>query len=126
MGFIAQDVQQVIPEAVNVADPKTGYLGLETDFIIPYLVKAIQEQQGEIASLSGSLANLVPVAMTDTGDLSLNDQNASDTGFTVPHYFTLNDALGNPLQRVGEFSDAAMDVRVERGPESVRSRARRI
>ncbi|HUD09394.1 MAG TPA: hypothetical protein VMR77_01135, partial [Patescibacteria group bacterium] len=48
------------------------------------------------------------VQLADTGNLNLVDNNASDTGFTVPHYFTLNDALGNPLQRVGEFSDAAI------------------
>ena len=46
--------------------------------------------------------------MTSTGDLDIVDQNASDTGFTIPHYYTLNDVLGNPLQRVGEFSDAAI------------------
>jgi hypothetical protein len=48
------------------------------------------------------------VQLTDTGDVNLVDQNASDTNYTIPHYFTLNDALGNPLQRVGEFSDAAI------------------
>ena len=48
------------------------------------------------------------VYLTTTGDLNLVDQNAADTGYTVPHYFTLNDALGNPVNRVGEFSDAAI------------------
>jgi hypothetical protein len=48
------------------------------------------------------------VQLTDTGNLNLIDQNSSDTNFTIPHYYTLNDVLGNPLQRVGEFSDAAI------------------
>jgi hypothetical protein len=48
------------------------------------------------------------VQLTDTGDVNLVDQNLSDTNYTAPHYFTLNDVLGNPLQRVGEFSDAAI------------------
>jgi hypothetical protein len=52
LGFIAQDVQGIIPEAVTVADNQTGYLGLKTDFIIPYLVNAIKEQQKEIESLN--------------------------------------------------------------------------
>lgn len=43
IGFIAQDVQSVIPEAVIITDNNTGMLGLKTDFIIPYLVNAIQE-----------------------------------------------------------------------------------
>jgi hypothetical protein len=42
LGFIAQDIQEVIPEAISV-DEKTGMLGLKTDFIIPYLVNAIKE-----------------------------------------------------------------------------------
>ena len=46
------------------------------------------------------------VYLTDTGNLNLVDQNAADTNYTIPHYYTLNDALGNPLQRVGEFSNA--------------------
>ena len=106
LGFLAEDVQAVNPLLAEYDNGKL--IGVEYEHMSALIVKAIQEQQGEIASLSGSLANLVPVAMTDTGDLSLNDQNASDTGFTVPHYYSLNDALGNPLQRVGEFSDAAI------------------
>jgi hypothetical protein len=51
LGFIAQDVQPVIPEAVVVANQTTGMLGLKTDFILPYLVGAIQEQQGQIDNL---------------------------------------------------------------------------
>jgi hypothetical protein len=49
------------------------------------------------------------VQLTDTGNLNLVDNTATaDAKFTIPHYFTLNDVLGNPLQRVGEFSDAAI------------------
>ncbi|MFA5724998.1 MAG: tail fiber domain-containing protein [Candidatus Omnitrophota bacterium] len=51
LGFIAQDVQGVIPEAVIITDKKTGMLGLKRDFIIPYLVNAIKEQQGQIDAL---------------------------------------------------------------------------
>ncbi|MCR4279337.1 MAG: tail fiber domain-containing protein [Candidatus Zambryskibacteria bacterium] len=43
LGFIAQDVQEVIPEAVTVGDQKTGMLSLKSDFIVPYLVSAIKE-----------------------------------------------------------------------------------
>jgi hypothetical protein len=57
LGFIAQDVQEIIPEAVTVADNQTGYLGLKTDFIIPYLVNAIKEQQKEIESLKQQIAD---------------------------------------------------------------------
>jgi hypothetical protein len=51
VGFIAQDVQEVIPQAVKVNDEKSDMLSLKTDFIIPYLVKAIQELKAEIDAL---------------------------------------------------------------------------
>jgi hypothetical protein len=51
LGFIAQDVQEVIPEAVSVTNPETGMLGLKTDFIIPYLVNAIKELKTKNDSL---------------------------------------------------------------------------
>jgi len=41
-------------------------------------IKALNEN---LASLS---ANLTPVAMTNTGNLSLVDQNVADTGYTIP------------------------------------------
>lgn len=51
LGFIAQDVQELIPQAVSISDKKTGMLALKTDFIIPYLVKSIQELSAEITIL---------------------------------------------------------------------------
>jgi len=51
LGFIAQEVQELIPQAVTISDEKTGMLGLKTDFIIPYLVKSIQELSAEITIL---------------------------------------------------------------------------
>jgi hypothetical protein len=41
IGFIAQDVEEVIPEAISLNSD--GMLSLKSSFIIPYLVKAIQE-----------------------------------------------------------------------------------
>lgn len=51
IGWIAQDVKEVIPEAVSVGDEKTGMLSLKSDFIVPYLVKAVQELKNEIEIL---------------------------------------------------------------------------
>ena len=51
IGWIAQDVQEVIPEAVSIGDEKTGMLALKSDFIVPYLVKAIQELKNELETL---------------------------------------------------------------------------
>ena len=51
IGFIAQDIQEIIPEAVSITNEETGMLGLKTDFLVPYLVKAIQELKAEIDEL---------------------------------------------------------------------------
>jgi len=56
IGWIAQDVEEVIPEAItiNTIDDK-GHLGLKSDFIVPYLVKAMQEQNQIIQELNERL-----------------------------------------------------------------------
>jgi len=51
IGWIAQDVQEVIPEAVNTISEKNDQLTLKSDFIVPYLVKAIQELEAKVSAL---------------------------------------------------------------------------
>lgn len=51
LGFVAQEVRGVIPEAVKTHTD--GYLRLTPDKVIPYLVLAVQELQAEIATLKG-------------------------------------------------------------------------
>jgi hypothetical protein len=58
IGWIAQDVQEVIPQAVNVISEDNDQLTLKSDFIVPYLVKAIQEQQAQIEELSNKIVAL--------------------------------------------------------------------
>jgi hypothetical protein len=41
-------------------------------------------------------------------NLVLNDQNASDSAYTLPHYFTLNDVLGNPITKIDAFMELAV------------------
>jgi len=47
IGWIAQDVQEVIPEAVDTISKTNDQLTLKSDYIVPYLVKAIQELKAE-------------------------------------------------------------------------------
>jgi hypothetical protein len=51
IGWIAQDVQEVIPEAVGTISKDNDQLTLKSDFIVPYLVKAIQELEARIKQL---------------------------------------------------------------------------
>jgi hypothetical protein len=52
-GFIAQDVQKLFPDAVETVQSKTsltpaGELDIKPNDLLPYIVKAIQQQQKEI------------------------------------------------------------------------------
>ena len=58
IGFIAQDVQEILPNLVTISDEKTGMLALQTDALIPILVKAIQEQQCTICSQASMINTL--------------------------------------------------------------------
>ena len=53
-GFIAQQVQQVMPEVVS-ADPTTGLLSIGYSDLVPAVVGAMQQMQAEITTLQGSL-----------------------------------------------------------------------
>lgn len=54
-GFIAQDVQEVLPEIVQ---EENGLLGIRSDEIVPILTKAIQEQQATIETLTQRIEDL--------------------------------------------------------------------
>jgi hypothetical protein len=58
-GFIAQDVQSIMPDAVRKLYPEdeNSKLGLETDAIYVALVNAIKEQQAKIEELQVLIAN---------------------------------------------------------------------
>mgnify|MGYP006284081643 CR=1 FL=1 len=49
--LIAQDIQKVLPEAVNVQADEQGTLGLQYTDVIPLLVAAIQELSAKVAAL---------------------------------------------------------------------------
>ncbi|MBI3193826.1 MAG: tail fiber domain-containing protein [Ignavibacteriae bacterium] len=58
VGFIAQEVEKVIPIAVDVPKNDTDYYGLSQEKLIPYLTKAIQEQQALIEKQSKEMVQM--------------------------------------------------------------------
>jgi hypothetical protein len=56
VGFLAQDVEKVIPEAVIKAD-STKIESMSYTALIPYLVEAIKEQQAQIETLKKLVGN---------------------------------------------------------------------
>ena len=58
-GFIAQDVQRVIPEAVGVMNDGTGHLTLSDRAIIAALVNATQELHYQLRVLQAFVGLMV-------------------------------------------------------------------
>jgi hypothetical protein len=56
--LIAQDVQAVLPEAVDVRDDEQGTLGIRYTETIPLLVAAIKEQQAIITEQANAITAL--------------------------------------------------------------------
>ncbi|HPN96254.1 MAG TPA: tail fiber domain-containing protein, partial [Candidatus Moranbacteria bacterium] len=53
LGFIAQEVREIIPEMIGKRPD--GMLTLKTDLLIPILTKAFQEQHQEVTSIKGQV-----------------------------------------------------------------------
>lgn len=51
VGFIAQEMEKIIPEAVEAPKNDSDHYGVRYEELIPVLTKAIQEQQAEIDAL---------------------------------------------------------------------------
>jgi hypothetical protein len=58
VGFIAQEVESVIPEVVSTPTSSNQYYGLNYAGVVPVLVKAIQEQQAIISAQQAALDSL--------------------------------------------------------------------
>ena len=56
LGFVAEDVMNVIPEATGVMNNSDIYFDLQK--LVPVLTKAIQEQQSQIEALKQRIINL--------------------------------------------------------------------
>jgi len=54
-GFLADEVRDIVPEAVAVMDEKTGFLGIDHSKLVPLLTAALQEAFDRIASLEQQL-----------------------------------------------------------------------
>jgi hypothetical protein len=104
VGFIAQDVQNIFPEIITGEESSTTYLGIDYAKFAPILVKAIQEQQGEIMSASSSLSvlsigqgSLAIAASTTATAISSLATVASTTAVTLSSLATYVQSLSLAL-----------------------------
>jgi hypothetical protein len=55
-GLIAQEIEELVPNAVN--QDEDGYYQMDYSKLVVHLIKAVQEQQEQIESLTSEIANL--------------------------------------------------------------------
>ena len=97
LGFIAQEVQKILPQSVKVKDIDST-LCIRMDDFIPLLVKGIQEQSARIDSLKSVIEglkatqnNLKSASITGTG----NSLNSTATLYqNVPNPFSKETQIG--------------------------------
>jgi hypothetical protein len=96
LGFLAQDVEKVIPEAVFHDDSLDTY-SMDYSRIIPVLVEAIKEQQLQIDSLKKKIKenfSTLKSASTDAGIKELSVQNdAALLEQNVPNPFSVTTTI---------------------------------
>lgn len=92
LGFIAQDLQKVLPEAVR--EDGEGYLAVNYQAVIPVLVEAIKELSLEVNELQSQLNKDLEVAASvgsavktiSSGSLGQNWPNPFNQSTTISYY----------------------------------------
>lgn len=91
LGFIAQDVQQILPQSVLTKEPDAT-LCIRMDDFIPLLVKGMQEQQTQIDSLITVINNLKSpentIKSAQIGGIDENSDNEAKLYQNNPNPFT--------------------------------------
>ncbi|PJC29052.1 hypothetical protein CO053_01380, partial [Candidatus Shapirobacteria bacterium CG_4_9_14_0_2_um_filter_40_11] len=77
LGFIAEEVGKIVPEVVNWEDDGVYAKGMDYSKLTSLLTKGIQEQQGQISSLTDQLGEL---SLNDTGEITLDTSAATYSG----------------------------------------------
>ena len=58
LGFIAQEVEKVLPEIVQTENTSEGYKSVQYDKVVALLVEAVKEQQKQIDRLNKQIKQL--------------------------------------------------------------------
>ena len=101
-GFIAQDVQPIIPELVSVQED--GMLSLQTDMLIPIMVNAMQEQQFNLEENTGNIDNIN--LQTNQNITTLEELQTSIDN----NLLTISDELNNQNIKLTELEDQMKDI----------------
>jgi len=79
LGLIAQELQEIIPEVINMPEDPKGLLGVNYAELIPVLIKGMQEQQSLIIELQSKvLSQNRKITSLQKTMINLTHQNFED------------------------------------------------
>lgn len=130
IGFIAQDLQKIVPEAVTEDDE--GYLAIDYNEIIPLLVESVKEQQAKIDELENIIKEQENIAFKEESALSEDSTEAMSSGLynnypnpfeestTISYFLSKEDAKGENFikiydQKGIEVKKMSLDVKSGKG-----------
>ncbi|MES2931066.1 MAG: immunoglobulin-like domain-containing protein [Patescibacteria group bacterium] len=87
VGFLAQDVQAVLPNSAKIVDAERGYLGVSYLDFIPYLVEGVNELNVRTLSIAPAAQNQEAHSLAVSSDASIAGM------LTVTGTGTFNDSL---------------------------------
>ena len=99
LGFIAQEVKEVLPQAVKEREADST-LCIRMDDFIPLLVKGLQEQSLKIDSLQSAIVemrtsqNLLKSATISTGSTTYLSENRASLEQNIPNPFSQETRIG--------------------------------
>ena len=109
LGFIAQEMEEIIPEVVGT--DANGYKSIAYSSLTPILAAAIQEQQYQIEDLKNNLS------LTSTGEINVDYNLSSETLASLGYSdikneietasYSLTDSLGAIASSVSNFNQIA-------------------
>jgi hypothetical protein len=91
LGFIAQELKEIIPEAVNI--DSNGYQSINYDEIIPVLVEAIKELNFQVGTLKNKTNTNEAINKSVEG-LSKDINNGASLSQNAPNPFKENTSIG--------------------------------
>lgn len=104
VGFIAQEVQPLIPEVVDVGNNSEKTLGLRYSDFVPILTKAIQEQQFQIEELV--LNSVGEVELTENNEVVTIEGEKVENSAAFAEIVVGNIKAG--IIRTGEFTSSSI------------------
>ena len=93
LGLIAQEVEEIIPEAISYSEVG-GIRMIDYNMVIPVLIKALQEQQKQIEELTQDLENLKKTISSENSKGQTTDGGGEPV---ISEVATLSQNVPNPF-----------------------------